>query len=162
MKTKKPIFPRVPELKMCDIPVWCHHHCSKMRVTPTDGSQDKVVIAGSVATLTITRGPDSSRTNFVINWEIIWSGVGEKVNGCVWMSKINLKTAFGLRCGWCPEEGRQLINAYGGEAAFPGQFIRWKNFLNIPGPGTGHDGDPNISVKLDEEIIAAVRRFLGD
>lgn len=78
------------------------------------------------------------------------------------MSKDNFKAAFGLRDGWCPEGGSGLICAYGGEAAFQGQFIRWKEFLNIPGPGTGHDGDPNISLQLSGEIVEAARSFLAN
>lgn len=41
-----------------------------------------------------------------------------------------------------------------------GAFIRYGNFLNIPSPGTGHDGDPNISILIDGPIRRAVRQLL--
>lgn len=44
--------------------------------------------------------------------------------------------------------------------ARPGAFIRQGRYLNIPGPGTGLIGDPNISIRLKPEIVAAVSKML--
>jgi len=32
--------------------------------------------------------------------------------------------------------------------------------LNIPCPGTGHDGDPNVSVYIEESIQRAIEQLL--
>jgi len=49
---------------------------------------------------------------------------------------------------------------FSAELALPGLFIRSGNFLNIPGPGTGYDGDANISIYLNEALRASLTRFL--
>jgi hypothetical protein len=33
--------------------------------------------------------------------------------------------------------------------------------LNIPTPGTDHDGDPNVSVELDMKMAQAVKEIIG-
>lgn len=53
-----------------------------------------------------------------------------------------------------------MIRRYGGTTADQGRFIRYNRFLNIPGPGTGHDGDSNISVEIRSEMQDAVAAFL--
>jgi hypothetical protein len=58
------------------------------------------------------------------------------------------------------ESGEWLLDRYGGDSAAQGFYIRWRNCLNIPCPGTGHDGDPNISVTLSDDIKEAVRQLL--
>ena len=76
------------------------------------------------------------------------------------MDDEHLKMAFGLS----EESGKYgdwLIGRFGGESAEQGQFIRFENFLNIPCPGTGHDGDPNISIVLDDKIRDAVEHLLA-
>ncbi len=56
--------------------------------------------------------------------------------------------------------GSWLVGRYGGNSAVQSKFIRWGNFLNIPCPGTGHDGDPNVSIYVTDEIREAVRKLL--
>lgn len=41
-----------------------------------------------------------------------------------------------------------------------GLFIRRGNFLNIPCPGSGVDGDPNMSIRLTAHIREKIGRFL--
>lgn len=41
---------------------------------------------------------------------------------------------------------------YGVEVFVPGKFVRQKNYLNIPGLGTGVAGDANLSICLDPEV----------
>jgi hypothetical protein len=40
------------------------------------------------------------------------------------------------------------------------RFARVGNYLNVPCPGTGHDGDPNISILLNPTIRAAVKKLI--
>lgn len=42
----------------------------------------------------------------------------------------------------------------------PGQFLRADEFLVVPGPGIGRDGDPNISIEIDVPMRDAVRNFI--
>jgi len=53
-----------------------------------------------------------------------------------------------------------LIERYGGTVALQGKFIRWGRYLNISGPGTGRNGDANISVYVTDEIEQAVRTLI--
>ena len=89
-----------------------------------------------------------------LEWVIIHSSQ-ERVDGKVMMSTDALKSAF-VFADTTSRGSRWLIERYGGEVAEQGKFIRWKNFLNIPGPGTGQDGDPNISIFLDDVIKNSV------
>lgn len=43
-----------------------------------------------------------------------------------------------------------------------GYFLRADDFLNIPCPGTGRDGDPNISIEIDVAMRDAVQEFLDN
>jgi hypothetical protein len=53
-----------------------------------------------------------------------------------------------------------MIEPFGGTVAKQRKFIRYHEFLNIPGPGSGYQGDPNVSIELYPETIAAVRNLL--
>ncbi len=53
-----------------------------------------------------------------------------------------------------------FLGKYGGDAAILGGFIKWKNYLNVPMPGTGADGDPNISIEVTPRIRKAIKDFL--
>lgn len=138
-------------------PIWWHHHGSKMKLESLIKSDSLLLISGSAAHIGIVRKADLN-SNWWVEWEVVQSP-GAKVNGSIVLSPDELRAAFGLS-----EEsgdfGDWLLAEYGGDSAEQGKFIRWKNFLNIPCPGTGHDGDPNVSVELDEDIQNAVRQLL--
>lgn len=53
-----------------------------------------------------------------------------------------------------------LLDLYGGTVAYQGHFIRYNDFLSIPCPGTGHDGDPNVSIEIDDRIREGVKQLL--
>lgn len=55
-----------------------------------------------------------------------------------------------------------MLDRFGGTVARQGIFIRWRDFMNIPGPGTGGDGDANISVMITGEIKEAIKTILGE
>jgi len=52
-----------------------------------------------------------------------------------------------------------MIHLHGGVAARQGFFLRFDEYLNIPGPGCGMDGDPNISIYLEHEIKDEIARL---
>jgi hypothetical protein len=159
MKTSAGIQ-KSPEMGMIG-PAWCHHHGSKMRVSkgPETNSRS-VVISGSAAWLEIFRFPVTTGASWRVEWKIAFSQ-DSKAGGCISMTTEELRAAFGLS-NMSGHFGDWLIECYGADAAEQGKFIRWGNFLNIPGPGTGHDGDPNISIHIDDKIKETVGKLLAD
>lgn len=155
------VLPRDPEIRWY-FPIWCHHHSSKMRVEQFDKRNRVLVISGSAAKVRIRKAssvyPDAK--GWFIDWEVIQSQpYKEGVRGRSRFNDDDLAAAFGLSES-SGKFGDWLIEQFGADAANQGKYIRWKNFLNIPCPGTGHDGDPNVSILLDEEIQNAVRQLL--
>ena len=136
-------------------PIWWHHHGSKMRLASCDLNNLLLVIEGSAASVRISRravGP-----GWILKWEVRQSQI-DKVNGVIQTQTDRLRAAFGLTDD-TDESGDWLIYRYGAESASQGEYIRWERFLNIPCPGTGHDGDPNVSIEIDDEIREAVRKL---
>jgi len=150
-----------PEINMY-LPVWCHHHCGKMRVTEQNPEAGTLTIAGSAAKVTITRASTifPKSTGWLVNWEVIQCRPRrEIVRGRRQFNDDRLAAAFGLieHSGWGDHE---LLKRFGGHSAEWGLYIRWRDYLNIPCPGTGHDGDPNVSIELNDEIKKAVHALL--
>lgn len=149
---------RDPEIRMC-FPIWFHHHGYKMCVEKLlSKGNHLLIIAGSAAGVKITRRATTVDEGWFIEWEVVQSQQS-KVNGRVVFTADDLRAAFGLSQE-SGEFGDWLIERFGADSASQGKFIRWKNFLNIPCPGTGHDGDPNVSIHIDEEVQNAIRRLL--
>jgi len=153
---------RDPELKPSfGCPVWWHNHGDKMKI---DGFEKdtplSLSITGSAAQVKIFPfGNDRPVKNWLVVWKIR-HGLAE-VEGSVVLKFEKLLAAFGLS-----EEFREysgwLVEQFGCDSACQGGFIRWKNFLNIPCPGTGNDGDPNVSIFISREIKDAVRKLLDN
>lgn len=144
-----------PEWGQCG-PIWWHHHGMKMRVLGLNLEGTLLWLQSSAAevTISVTKG------GWFVGWTLVQSQT-EKISGKVFMDKKALRQAFGLENGDVPSHSRWLIDQYGGTVARQGQFIRFENFLNIPCPGTGHDGDPNVSIDLDDSIKAAVQNMVS-
>lgn len=159
----KTVYPREPEMKgVFRVPSWWHHHGDKMILTQVAEDKKSFVLEGSAARLEVayTELGDDCK-GFLVSWEVRQSR-SEKVNGTVFFTPETLRAAFGLvdqhsmgqYCPW-------LIKEYGGTVAYQRYFIRWNQYLNIPHPGTGHDGDPNISIELHQKILDAVTLLLN-
>lgn len=154
---------RNPELGGRGGPNWCHHHGAKMSVESFDPRNKILVISGSAAKITICKAssirPDAS--GWFVAWEVVQCRPYEEgARGRVQFDDADLATAFGLS-NKSGKFGGWLISRYGADVAEQGKYIRWQKFLNIPCPGTGHDGDPNISVHIDEKIKDTVRQLLS-
>lgn len=150
---------RQPELRapFDYFPMWWHSHGDKFRLDndQTSFADKKVVLTASAASLTIQyNGPD----HWLISWTIVTYG---KTYGQTTMTNRELLSAFSNTGKTADESSHWLISQYGGDYAAQGKCIRWKHFLNIPCPGTGHDGDPNVSILLDENMTQAVIRLLA-
>lgn len=155
---KKVIQRRDPEIGVIG-PEWCHHHGSKMRVEKFDKDEQIIIISGSAAKVEISRRIAGVDVEWFVDWEVIQNHT-EKTKGCVIYTSDDLLAAFGLS-DESSDHSVWLIERFGADSARQGKYIRWKEFLNIPCPGTGHDGDPNISIHLDEQMVNAVRQLLG-
>lgn len=128
---------------------------------PLPHGENRLILEGSVAYLQIDRGhpnrdgPDT----WVISWRISEGGT-EFSSGARIFSGTELAAAFDLN-DWTGDYRSFLFDKHGAHAAMQGKFIRIGKYLNIPGPGTGHDGDPNISIFVSPAIQGAVRELLG-
>src|ERR1700722_2837082 len=138
-------------------PAWWHHHGMKMRVRNRSSvsSTKMVLIEASVAKVLINQ-----YLNFPL-WTVSWKTIHESgsTEGSIRLSPIELEAAFDLQ-DLVFEGGEGLIAEYGGTAVSPGKFIRYKRWLNIPCPGSGGDGDPNVSIELTEEIKEAIQKLI--
>lgn len=148
----------LPALMECDQPDWFHQHGMKMRVVQV--TDECVVLTAPAAKLTIMRcAPDTAGEQYyAVNWKVKLSR-SEDTSGSRSFTEEQLKGAFGLTniSSW---SGHSLITRYGGTSAGQGLWIRSGAHLNIPCPGTGHDGDPNISIMLDDKMRLAIRSLL--
>lgn len=151
---------RRPEWGRCG-PIWWHHHGMKIKVCREADLWTLNLESSAVSVRISPYGP-----YWKVEWRIVFSVLSEVI-GNVKMSPQNLKCAFGLSdeedLSMYHEGYRTwLIDRFGGDCAVQGLFIRYDDYLNIPGPGTGLDGDPNVSIMLTDEIRNAVRQLLGE
>ena len=152
MEVKK-VQEKKPEFRTIG-PIWWHHHGTKMKLKVLGIRNDFLVIQGSAAEVVITKAPDG----WFVSWKIR-HGFNTGVSGKAWFASSDLARAFGLRND-IPKFGEWLIQHPGGTTGKQHCFIRYKEFLNIPCPGTGHDGDPNVSIELSEEIKKAIEQLI--
>jgi len=152
----KDAVPRTPEMYHGH-PFWCHGHCWKMQVQEFDPVAKRLIIGASATRVCVTPEETSSGL-WRIGWELRHSSV-EVAHGCVVFSADHLRAAFGLS-DESGEYGQPLIDRYGGDSAEHHRYIRWGDFLNIPCPGTGSDGDPNMSIEIDDQMRKAVSQLL--
>ena len=150
-------------------PVWWHHHGIKMdHPTYVRLSRGAVVmrIEASAAELTV-RGTCQLEDGKVkriwnIEWRVVQSYPGAfGTTGRTRLNDQGLARAFGLDDSVDPYGGEALVQKYGATTAKQGGFIRLAEYLNIPCPGTGNDGDPNISLWISDEIKQAVTQMLA-
>lgn len=85
------------------------------------------------------------------------------VNGDVIFDDELLKAAFGLTDTFTQIPSTEFLNERRATIGMNGCFIRDREYLNIPAPGSGITGDPNISILLDSRIVYSVSRlFVGE
>lgn len=138
-------------------PKWWHHHGYKMKVTELDLEHGVLTLDGSAAHLRIWRRHRINK-EWYVEWHVVHSVHTQEVKGHVLATSQTLRIAFGLSSGGKGDV--ELNRSFGADVLLPGLFIRKGNFLNIPCPGSGLDGDPNISIHLDDEIRNAVKKLV--
>jgi len=152
-------------------PNWWHGHGSKISSGPSESGQDFLIWRASAATLIIRWILVDDGHNWQIEWQIVWSAEAQ-VKGVIVIDLEKLKVMFGLQSHFTKSKDIQhanwLVAQVGGTTGRQGAFIRWDppwihtgSFLNIPHPGFGHDGDPNLSVSVDEEMRQAIATFIN-
>jgi len=147
-----------------------------MRLEKTE--ENMVWIKGSAADVRIAgflfRDPSTPMTRVLaaVSYQVRHSR-SSRVDGTAVFSLTDLLWAFvsdDFRYGTFREKYPQLLvdsdtpdwmqHRYGTQVGpvvgRQGKFIRHDNYLNIPGPGVGHDGDSNVSVELDAGIVDAI------
>ncbi|MEK9156454.1 MAG: hypothetical protein AAB360_04150 [Patescibacteria group bacterium] len=139
-------------------PDWWHRHGRKMRLKLAGRAEVK--IAASVASLTITR-QDAARDDQP-RWGVVWEITHDydRVRGRVSMTDAELATAFGLVDSPVPPDSWWLTVVFDAGNMKVGKFIVHRDYLNISGPGTGQDGDPNISIRVDDDMRAAIIQII--
>ena len=136
-------------------PKWWSGKGDKMEVGSLILSTSSLLIRnGEVAELRIEHSADS--THWKVSWKIL-HGTGE-VTGWTRMSTGELEVAF--RVTENVPAGMNDFPGHMSHASIQGGFIRFGNYLNIPHPATGSQGDPNISVFISDEIRGAVEKLL--
>ena len=161
MKLTKSDFSRVaPELKVVPIvPVWWNDHGSNVIIKEHSKGMGVPLIVGSDATSLGIHYSGAGHRWFV-DWKVC-HGPESNVSGRIVLQTDELESAFGISSE-SGIFGDDLLQSFGGDSAAPAKWIRWRDCLNIPCPGTGIDGDPNISINLlDNEIRNAVRRLIA-
>ncbi|MFW0862024.1 MAG: hypothetical protein ACKKL6_00340 [Candidatus Komeilibacteria bacterium] len=149
---------RDPELHL-GVPDWHHHHSHK--VTVDEDRKDYLRLRGSAVVVEIFLNPQtiSAAYKWLVKWKVVQVHQIQEVTGQRCFSDDDLKSAFGLSTT-SGEHGEWMISRFGATVAEQAKYIRWRDYLNIPGPGIGHDGDPNVSILLSDEIKWAVRNLL--
>ena len=153
-----------PQIPWGDKPDWFQSHGGKMRIEVFDIKKKRLVLAGSAAWLSIyrlrRRDPDG---RWLIRWGITHSPTNE-VRGRLVMDDMLMIMAFNLRnCKvlFRPSLHHTLPQIQDADTAVASRFIRKGPFLNIPCPGTGYAGDPNVSVLIRDDMREAVRQLLA-
>ena len=157
MKTKKPQFGKTGLG-----PFWWHSHGIKVKMQKRSGNAGPIEFTSGAASLRISESLKITRGaggGYLVDWQIK-NSLSVGVSGSVFFTEKELRQAFGLTDEITESEGG-LLEEFGGTTASVGTFIRYKEWLNVPCPGTGRDGDPNISLKIDDEIKKEIERFIN-
>lgn len=133
------------------IPEWWNSHGSEMKVNDEETNKRQVVIENKNASARV-KITESSNNRWIVAWSICHASGA--VEGHVAFQAAVLQLAFGLA-----SEETGTVNSQA-TLSFQPSFIRQGNFLDIPCAGIGYDGDPNISIMLDDEIRSAIGKLL--
>lgn len=134
-------------------PAWFHHKGRYAKMRQADRRESMLLIGSDVAHTIVQ--PNSPQ-EWLITWVI--THASGQVKGSYIFDHEQLAAAFGL----VEHYGEPAwLSHYDADAGEQGLFIRRGNFLNIPCPGTGHDGDPNISIFVLGVMRDHIRALLG-
>ncbi|MCL5006930.1 MAG: hypothetical protein M1153_02195 [Patescibacteria group bacterium] len=139
------------------MPFW-YHPCGYHMVV-AESLRNKLVVVSKWAKLVVSAYKGSGDEKWSVHWEIDHGRIAG-VGGQILFSSEELIAAFG-----CSERvlasHNELTKRYGADCGVQGKYIRQLRYLNIPCPGTGSDGDPNISAYITESIRLGVWKLLN-
>ncbi|MFA5747554.1 MAG: hypothetical protein WC872_00405 [Candidatus Absconditabacterales bacterium] len=155
------IFPTKMPKYSRGVPEWFHDLGRETKFRSFDAEQKILIISretsfGEIAKLTIYPNPNND--TYFVKIEINF-GMDDKTKTVISVLDHTLYSAFGFS-DLSPEPAEELIKRYGCSAASVGQFVRYENYLNMPGPGTGNDCDTNISILIDDKMKEAVLKLI--
>jgi hypothetical protein len=135
-------------------PKWWHPHGRKINVEKCDASPNgEIQLKSNAVEILIYPGPQDE--TYVVEWKLTHYYGNDQSQGKRVMARNVLLAAFGLNgfVGDNPDFSAKWGNAH---SALAGQYIRTGHYLNIPCPGTACDGDPNVSIFVEETIQRAI------
>ena len=141
------------------VPNWWHRRGNKVLFIDCDLELGALALASNVASFKIRKITTKDDKHWRIEWRVVQSPT-EYSSGVVLFTDEQLAVAFKLKPMKTSGHDHQLSNRYDGDRAIPGKFIGCEDYLNVPCPGTGQDGDPNISILVTEEMRKAVASLL--
>ena len=139
-------------------PDWFNRHGQKMMLVDSVLGEQLAIASPNAARLSIFR---AGKKDWFVVWIMQFGPFNQHVQGQLRFSPYELAAAFGLRTLDPDPRDAWMQSRWEFAAAVQGRFIMQGPYLNIPGPGTGNDGDPNISIETDPEIRNAVTMLLG-
>ncbi len=139
------------------VPRWYHKHGSKVVVVNANNQQ--VQLRTNALHLYIYKITNENVMTFRISW-ILNHAWGESRGNLNHVNKNMLLCMFTMEYQE-PSDVPQFLKEYGCDAGVQGKFIRSKNFLNIPCPGTAEDGDPNVSINVTPKVEQAIRILIA-
>ncbi len=153
-------------------PTWWHEGGAKLQrtdkpiITPDKFTPSYGMSFESPAACLSVHTSLGSGSDWRINWIVkTYQGhVGyeaPRVKGSRDFSDLEVAEAFGLTNDFSSLEDSdaELVARYNATIARTGRFIRAGNYLNVPGPGTGLDGDANLSFYLTAGVKNTVREL---
>ena len=139
-----------------NIPEWHNPRSREMRLEKADSSH--VSISGPTSRLIIVELLDLLGAEVTSKWIVrreLYSEEEWLTRDEITMDARQLCDAFGLNDK--PEyEDQWGDTAYEHTAFEAGRYFRYDQYLNIPNPGTGEDGDPNISILITDDMKHAI------
>ena len=141
-------------------PSWWHMHGNKVNSTKTDpqNERNQIMLESRTVEVIIDRAENDS---WRVGWRVLHQRISldsDESGGQRFFTTNELLAAFGLNEFEGPSEG--FNHEYGAHTAVPGKYIRYGRWLNIPCPGTACDGDPNVSIWVEETIQAAIIKLV--
>lgn len=137
-------------------PNWWHSY-GRLVSRTLERQESELTFSSGAAHIKIGRS-STPRNMFEVRWIIFTKGQG-RVDGFRVFNKKEMVSAFNI-AGECGTSDTEFAGRYDADVGIPGYFIRKDDYLNIPCPGTGIGGDPNISIKITQVMRDQITKFI--